>query len=107
MSPALENVRLSPNARFLLAQDEMQIHVLGQAPLKLLFFIDAPGAQMAQFTPDSADVVFYYHGLRFEDWSVVASQPVRLYDFADCLQDSLSPDGYTFACLAGTTSVAA
>jgi hypothetical protein len=101
MNPALENVRLSPDARFLLAQDEMQIHVLSRAPLKLLFSIDAPGAEMAQFTPDSADVVFYYHGLRFEDWSVAAGQPVRVHDFADyagCLQDSLSPDGYTFAC---------
>jgi hypothetical protein len=101
MSPALENVRLSPDAKFLLAQDELKIHVLSRAPLKLLFSIDAPGAQMAQFTPDSADVVFYYAGLRFEDWKVATGQRVRVYDFADyagCLQDSLSPDGYTFAC---------
>ena len=101
MNPALENVRLSPDANYLLAQDEMQIHVLRRAPLKLLFSIDAPGAQMAQFTPDSKDVVFYYHGLRFEDWLVATGKPARVYDFADyagCLQDSLSPDGYTFAC---------
>lgn len=109
MSPALENVRLSPDEKFLLAQDEMQIHVLSRAPLKLLFSIDAPGAQMAQFTPDSADVVFYYHGLRFEDWSVATGKLVRVYDFADyadCLQASLSPDGKTFACFSrnyGTT----
>ena len=60
MSPALENVRLSPDANYLLAQDEMKIHVLSRDPLKLLFSIDAPGAKMAQFTPDSSDVVFYY-----------------------------------------------
>lgn len=101
MSPAMENVRLSRDAKLLLAQDEMQIHVLNRAPLRLLFSIDAPGAEMAQFTPDSADVVFYYHGLRFEDWSVATRKPVRVDDFADyagCLQDSLSPDGHTFAC---------
>ena len=101
MSPALENVRLSPDGKLLLAQDEMQIHVLSRAPLKLLFSIDARGAEMAQFTPDSADVVFYYHGLRFEDWSVATAKLVHVYDFADyakCLQDSLSPDGHTFAC---------
>ncbi|MGO9776651.1 MAG: M48 family metalloprotease [Terracidiphilus sp.] len=101
MSPALENVRLSPDANFLLAQDELKIHVLSRAPLKLLFSIDAPGAQMAQFTPDSADVVFYYSGLRFEDWKVATGQRVMVRDFADyagCLQDSLSPNGYTFAC---------
>lgn len=101
MSPALENVRLSPDARFLLAQDELKIHVLSRVPLKLLFSIDAPDAQMAQFTPDSADVVFYYSGLRFEDWKVATGQRVLVRDFADyagCLQDSLSPDGNTFAC---------
>jgi hypothetical protein len=101
MSPALENVRLSPDGKLLLAQDEMQIHVLSRAPLKLLFSIDAPGANMAQFTPDSADVVFYYHGMRFEDWSVATGKLVHVYDFADyakCLQDSLSPDGHTIAC---------
>lgn len=101
MSPALENVRLSPDGKYLLAQDELQIHVLSRPPLKLLFSIDAPGAQMAQFTPDSSNVVFYYHGLRFEDWSVATGKPVQVYDIADyagCLQDSLSPDGFTFAC---------
>jgi hypothetical protein len=101
MSPALENVRLSPDAKLVLAQDEMQIHVLRRAPLKLLFSIDAPGAQMAQFTPDSADVAFYYAGLRFEDWNVAARKPAAILDFADynqCLQASLSPDGKTFAC---------
>jgi hypothetical protein len=101
MSPALENVRLSPDAKYLLAQDEMQIHVLSRAPLKLLFSIDAPGAQMAQFTPDSTAVAFYYHGLRFETWDVATGQPASVFDFANyapCLQDSLSPDGETFAC---------
>jgi hypothetical protein len=101
MSPALENVRLSPDAQYLLAQDEMRVHVLSRSPLKVLFSIDAPDAQMAQFTPDSADVVFYYAGLRFEDWRVATRQLAHVYDFADydhCLQDSLSPDGYTFAC---------
>jgi hypothetical protein len=101
MNPALENVRLSPDGKLVLAQDEMQIHVLSRTPPGLLFSIDAPGAQMAQFTPDSGNVVFYYHGLRFENWNVATQKPVRTYDFADyagCLQDSLSPDGFTFAC---------
>jgi hypothetical protein len=101
MSPALENVHLSPDTNYLLAQDESKIHVLSRSPLKLLFSIDAYGAKMAQFTPDSADVVFYYAGLRFEDWNVATRQRVHIYDFADynrCLQDSLSPDGHTFAC---------
>ena len=101
MSPALENVRISPDQLYVLAQDEWQIHVLSRNPLKLLFSIDALGAQMAQFTPDSANVVFYYAGLRFENWSIASQKPVSVLDFADyygCLQASLSPDGFTFAC---------
>ena len=56
---------------------------------------------MAQFTPDSQDVVFYYAGLRFEDWSIARKQINGALDFSDyygCLQASLSPDGFTFAC---------
>ena len=101
MSPSLENVRVSPDGRYLLAQDAWQIHVFNRSPLKLLFSMDALDAQMAQFTPDSKDVVFYYAGLRFEDWSIARRQLNGALDFSDyygCLQASLSPDGFTFAC---------
>ena len=101
MSPALENVRVSPDGRYVLAQDGWQIHVYERDPLTLLFSIDALDAQMAQFTPDSEDVVFYYRGLRFEDWSIARRQINGALDFSDyygCLQDSLSPDGFTMAC---------
>jgi hypothetical protein len=101
MNPALENVRVSPDGRYVLAQDAWQIHVFERSPLQLLFSIDALGAQMAQFTPDSKDVVFYYAGLRFEDWSIARRQINGALDFSDyygCLQASLSPDGFTFAC---------
>jgi len=101
MSPALENVRLSPDGKYVLAQDEWQIHVLSRSPLKLLFSIEALGAQMAQFTPDSREVVFYYNGLRFERWKAATGKPVGILDFNDyvgCRQSSLSPDGDTVAC---------
>jgi hypothetical protein len=101
MSPALENVRVSPDGRYVLAQDAWQIHIYEREPLRLLFSIDALDAQMAQFTPDSEDVVFYYRGLRFEDWSIQRRQINGALDFSDyygCLQASLSPDGFTFAC---------
>ncbi len=101
LSPALESVRLSPDARYVLAQDDSKIHVLTTAPLKLLFSIDAAGPSLAQFTPDSAGVVFRWRDLRFEDWNVATGQPTTALDFIDysgCLQSSLSPDGHTFAC---------
>jgi hypothetical protein len=101
MSPALENVRLSPDGKYLLAQDELRIHVLSRQPLKVLYSINAPNARMAQFTPDSADLVFYYSGLRFEEWKAATGEREQVHDIADyagCLQDSLSPDGKYFAC---------
>jgi len=102
MNPALLNVRLSPNAKYVLAQDESQIHVLGAKPLKLLFSIDARGANMAQFTPDSKSLAFSYPGLRVENWDVASQQRAGVLDWVDydgCTQSSLSPDGTAFACL--------
>jgi hypothetical protein len=102
MNPALLNVRLSPDARFVLAQDESKIHVLSADPLKLIFSIDARGAKMAQFTPDSKSVVFEYPGLRVENWDVASQQRAGVLDWVDydgCAQSSLSPDGLFFACL--------
>ena len=64
LSPALENVRLSSDGKYVLAQDEAQIHVLSTAPLQHLFSLDAREAAMAQFTPDSSAVVFHYPALR-------------------------------------------
>lgn len=102
LSPALENVRLSPDGKYVLAQDESQIHVFSTDPLKLLFSIDARDAEMAHFTPDSSSVVFYYDSLRVENWSVITHQAEGVLDFPDyfgCQQSSLSPDGNDFACI--------
>lgn len=102
MNPALLNVRLSPDAKSVLAQDESQIHVLSVDPIKLLFSIDARGAKMAEFTPDSKSVVFSYTGLRVEDWDVTTKQRAGMLDWVDydgCPVNSLSPDGRYFLCL--------
>jgi Zn-dependent protease with chaperone function len=102
MNPALENVRLSGNGKYALAQDESQIHVLSTAPLARLFSIDALGSEIAQFTPNSQNIVFHYNTLRVENWDIATRQPVGVLDFPDymgCSQSSLSPDGNTFACI--------
>jgi len=101
MNPALLNVRLSPDAKYVLAQDESQIHVLSANPLKLLFSINARDAELAQFTPDSKSVAFAYPGPRVENWDVASKQRAGLLDWVDydgCGQSSLSPDGVMFAC---------
>jgi hypothetical protein len=102
MNPALENVVLSPDGKYVLAQDQYQIHILTTSPLQLRFSIQALGAEMAQFTPDSSGVVFNYNDLHVEKWDLVSGQPVSLQDYVDyagCLQTSLSPDGSTMACV--------
>lgn len=102
MNPALENVALSPNGKYVLAQDQYQIHVLTTSPLKLDFSVDALGAEMAQFDPLSNFLVFNYNDLRIEKWKLDTGQPTDIFDFVDyagCLQTSMSPDGTVLACV--------
>jgi WD40 repeat protein len=110
INPALENVAISPDGNYLLAQDAYQIHVFSASPLKLLFSIDALGAETAQFTPDSQNLVFNYNDLHMEKWRLATGQPTNIQDFVDyagCIQTSLSPDGNALACVSqfyGTAS---
>ncbi|MGA8041973.1 MAG: M48 family metalloprotease [Terracidiphilus sp.] len=102
MNPALENVALSPDGKYVLAQDGYQIHVLSTSPPQLRFSVDALGAEMAQFTPDSQGLVFNYNDLHVERWQLTTGQPTDMEDFVDyagCLQTSLSPDGNALACI--------
>jgi hypothetical protein len=102
MSPALENVALSADGKYVLAQDESKIHVLTTSPLKLQFSVDALGAEMAQFTPDSRNLVFNYNDLHIEKWALGSGRPVDVLDYVDyagCVQTSLSPDGNVLACI--------
>lgn len=102
MSPALENVVLSRDGTYVLAQDRYKIHVLSTAPLKLKFSVDALGAELAQLTPDSKYLVFHYNDLHVEKWDLATGQPAGMLDFVDyagCVQTSLSPDGNVLACV--------
>lgn len=106
MRPSLEQVRFSPDGKYILAQDETSIHVLSGSPLKHLFSIDAPGAQLANFTPDSSHVSFHYQTMRVESWDIVSAKREsyhELIDYEGCPQTSLSPDGRIFVCLSVTT----
>jgi WD40 repeat protein len=105
MRSALEQVHFSPNGAYVLAQDENSIHVLSRSPLKHLFSIDAPGAQPANFTPDSTHVTFHYQTMRVENWEIASGKREsyhELVDYEGCPQTSLSPDGKTFVCISVT-----
>ena len=102
MNPALENVALSPDGKYALAQDEYKIHVFSTAPLKFRFSVDALSAELAQFTPDSSGLVFHYNDQHIEKWDLATGRPDRVMDYVDyagCTQTTLSPDGNVLACI--------
>ncbi len=105
LAPLREEVtrlRFSPDGRFLIAQDDAGISVLSREPLAVLFRIDAPDAQGAQFTTDSADVVFHTSDLRVERWNVATRKLTEVRDLywqTVCRFTALAPDGRTIACL--------
>ena len=98
----VNQLRFSPDGKYLLAQDDSGINVLSRTPFAPLFRIDAPEASPAQFTPDSGMIVSYNRGLRVEVWDVAEAQLKTSHELVvrgGCMQSSLSPEGKTLACL--------
>ena len=102
LRPDVNNLRFSPDGKYVLAQDEGGIHVLSRDPFEVLFFIEAPDADKAQFTPDSKSIVFKSPSLRVETWDIATRKRISVHEVllrVGCLQSSLSPDGQYLACL--------
>ena len=104
LRPDVSNLRFSPDGKYILAQDEGGIHILTRAPLAVLFYVPAPDAHNAEFTPDSRSFVFYTRSYRVETWSIPDQTRTSVYEIAFrevCMQSALSYDGKTLACLDG------
>ncbi|MBZ5684600.1 MAG: M48 family metalloprotease [Acidobacteriia bacterium] len=102
LRPDINNLRFSPDGKYVLAQDEGGIHVLSRDPFQLLFFIEAPDADKALFSPDSKAVVFKTPSLRVETWEIDSQKRTSVHEVVlreGCLQSTLSPDGRYLACL--------
>ena len=102
LRPSPWRIRFSPDGKSVLVQDEGSITVVDRVAAKVLFQIDAPNAEEAQFTQDSAGVVFNDSQLRVERWNVATGQRAwvkELVVFDGCTQTLLSPDGKTLACV--------
>jgi len=98
----ITNLRFSPDGKYILAQDDGGIHVVSRNPFAFLFYIPAPDAHDAKFSPDSNQVVFIGSGMRIEVWSVPEQKRKSVHEItvrAACLQSELSPDGSVLACL--------
>jgi len=102
LRPDINNLRFSPDGKYVLAQDEGGIHVLSRDPFQELFFIEAPDADKASFSPDSKTIVFKTPSLRVEVWDVASQKRTMVHEILlreSCLQSALSSDGQYLACL--------
>jgi hypothetical protein len=98
----LSHVKFSPDGRWVLAQDDASVYVFSRAPLAFRWRADASDALPAQFSPDSAAIVFYDDTYRVERWSVSSGQREWVRDLAvtkGCVDAGLSADGRYFACV--------
>jgi WD40 repeat protein len=101
----LEQIRISRDGKYFLAQDENSITLFSRDGNKNLLVIEAPNARPAQFSPDSRQVSFYvseaFGSPRVETWNIEdqSHDVYEVYEHRGCLQTALSPDGKTFACL--------
>jgi WD40 repeat protein len=109
LHPQIGFIRISPDGRYLLAQDDSNIFVLTRSPLKALFHLYGPNANPAQFTPDSSGIVFHIAETgtspRVERWDISTHKRLdafEVYVRRGCLVSGLSPDGRTLSCLTFT-----
>ena len=102
LRPEITNIRFSGDGRYILAQDDGGINVVSYKPFAFVFYIPAPDAREAKFTPDSNSIVFATTSMRVESWSIAEQKRKSVHEITvrtPCLQTELSPDGGLLACL--------
>lgn len=102
LRPEITNLRFSPDGKYILAQDDGGVNVITYKPFAFVFYIPAPDAHDARFSPDSNSIVFVDADMRVENWSLPEQKRKSVHEIvvrAPCLQTELSPDGKTLACL--------
>ena len=102
LRPEITNLRFSPDGKYILAQDDGGVNVITYKPFAFVFYIPAPDAHEARFSPDSNSIVFVDADMRVENWSLPEQKRKSVHEIAvraPCLQTELSPDGSILACL--------
>lgn len=111
----LRQLRFSPDGRDILAQADAEITILSVEPFAIRFRISAPNSSLAQFTPDSKEVVFLSpipsadrNKIGLEDspahverWSLAdgTRSAVATVPLQDCETVALSPTGEALTCI--------
>jgi Putative Zn-dependent protease, contains TPR repeats len=99
---SLWRISFSPDGRYILTQDGGSVTIVDRDSQKVLFMIEAPDANKAQFTPDSNNIVFDDDNLRVERWDIATQKRISVKElvvFDGCTQTVLSSDGKTLACV--------
>lgn len=107
----LLGVRFSPDGQYLLAQDRSKVTILTVKPFGVVFATRARDASLADFTPDSGQVVFLTSvgSLRLtsgapahvERWNIADRTRVEFTPIQPhgCSSSGLSPDGRFLVCV--------
>jgi WD40 repeat protein len=105
LRPEIQHIRISPDGKYVVAQDDSNVFVLEREPLKAVFRFDAADAAAAQFTPDSRGIVLLFDpkgAPRVERWDITTQKRAEVHEIyvkGGCLRSKVAPDGKTLACL--------
>jgi WD40 repeat protein len=106
LRPEIQDIRISPDGKYVLAQDDSNAFILERHPLKPVFRFEALEATPGQFTPDSRGVVLLFDAVgaspRVERWSIQTQKRLEVHEIYvkdGCLLSKVAPDGKTLACL--------
>jgi WD40 repeat protein len=107
LRPEIQHIRVSPDGKYVLAQDDNNVFVLKRQPLKPVVRFDAPEAAHVQFTPDSRGIVFLFAPVgsspRVDHWDIASEKRVEVHEVYvrdGCMLSKVSADGKILACLA-------
>src|SRR5262249_256047 len=106
LRPEIQHIRISPDGKYVLAQDDSNVFLLQREPLKSLGHFPAHDAEPAQFSSDSRSIALLFGRVgsspRVESWDVATQKLVQAHEVYvrdGCLLSRLSPDARTLGCL--------
>lgn len=97
----LEELRFSPDGKYILVQDDSTIYLLTSDPLSVRFQVEARDAEPALFSPDSQKLVIPTRAMGVE-WRALPDGAILSTEVlaeGSCHEARLSPQGDLYACI--------